>query len=367
MKSTIVQRPDYILASTIGVLLLFGIVILASVSTAISQQKFGSPSFYLFRYFLFGLLPGLIAGFIAFKMPLHFFKKRAPLFLAVSILLMILVFFPRIGIQAGGANRWLNIGFTSFQPSEFLKLSFILYLAAWLPNLTDKIRKRSKTFIAFLSLIGTIGLLLILQPDISTLGMIIASGILIYFLSGVPLKYIFSVIIGGLAALAVLVKIEPYRFSRISVFLKPGIDPMGLSYQIKQALITIGSGGIWGRGLGLSMQKFGFLPEPIGDSVFAIFSEETGFIGALILISLFLIFIWRGFKIVRKTEDRFCRLAAAGIVFWIAMQAFVNMGSMLAILPLSGIPLPFVSYGGSAMIAELIGVGILLNISKHHA
>lgn len=365
MRNTASGRPDYILALTVCALLLFGIVILASVSTALSQQKFGSPTFFLFRHFLFGIAPGLLLGFIAFKMPMDFFRKRAPVFLLISIALMILVFFPGIGIETGGAHRWINVWATSFQPSEILKLSFILYLAAWLPNLADKTKKKSKTLLAFSAIIGLIGLLLTLQKDASTLGIIALSGLVMYFLSNTPLKHTFLMIAAGVAALIALVKIAPYRMERILVFLNPDHDPMGLGYQIKQALIAIGSGGIWGRGIGLSMQKFGFLPEPMADSIFAIFSEETGFIGAIILISLFIIFIWQGFKIARRAESGFCRLACVGIVSWIALQAFVNMGSMLAIVPLSGIPLPFISYGGSALVSELIGVGLLLNISKH--
>lgn len=365
MRNTASGRPDYILALTVCALLLFGIIILASVSTALSQQKFGSPTFFLFRHFIFGIAPGLLLGFIVFKMPLDFFRKRAPLFLLASIVLMILVFFPGIGIETGGAHRWINVGVTSFQPSEILKLSFILYLAAWLPDLTDRTKKKSKTLIPFLSLIGVIGLLLSFQPDISTLGMILLAGLIMYFLSNTPLKHTPLMIAAGFAVLLALIKLAHYRMDRILVFLNPDHDPMGLGYQIKQALISVGSGGIWGRGIGLSMQKLGFLPEPMADSIFAIFSEEMGFIGAMILISLFIIFIWQGFKIAKRAESGFCRLACVGIVSWIALQAFVNMGSMLAILPLSGIPLPFISYGGSALISELIGVGLLLNISKH--
>ena len=358
-------HPDYVLVSVVGILILFGIVILASVSTTISQEKFGSPIFYLLHHFLFGLIPGILAGFIAFKVSLNFLKKRALVLLLLSLFLMILVFVPGVGIKAGGANRWLNLGFTSFQPSEFLKLTFILYLAAWLPTLTEKNRKNfSKTLIAFLMAVGLISLLLILQPDVSTLVIIIVSGLLIYFLSDTPLKHNLFILVGGISCLALLVKIAPYRLERILVFLKPDLDPMGSSYQIKQALITVGSGGIWGKGLGLSVQKFGFLPQPMSDSIFAIFSEEMGFIGSLILILLFVIFAWQGFKIARRTRDKFCRLACLGIVFWITLQAFINIGSMVGILPLTGIPLPFISYGGSALVAELIGVGILLNISK---
>lgn len=359
-------HADYVLASVTGILLLLGIIILISVSAAISQEKFGSPTFYLFRHFLFGILPGSILGLIVYKTSLKFWRKQAAFLLTVNLFLMALVFFPEIGLTLGGASRWINLGFTSLQPSELLKITSVFYFAAWLPTLREKNRKNlSKILMAFLAILGLIGFLLALQPDVSTLGIIAACVILMYFVSGTPLWHTLAIILGGAGILAILVKTAQYRLERILVFLKPDIDPMGLSYQIKQALIAIGSGGLWGKGLNMSLQKFGFLPQPMSDSIFAVFSEETGLIGALILVSLFLIFAWRGFKIAREAVDGFNKLAAIGITSWIIIQAFVNMGATIGILPLSGIPLPFISYGGTALTAELIGVGILLNISKH--
>ena len=359
------NKPDYILISVVGILIIIGIVILASVSSVLAQERFGSPTSYLLRHFLFALAPGILAGYIAFRMPIIFFKKMAFPFLLASMFLMVLVFFPEIGVKAGGARRWINLGITSFQPSEFLKLSFIIYLAAWLPGLTDKTRNKSKTLVAFFAVIGLIGLLLGLQSDAGTLGVIAITGLLMYFSSGTPLRHSFLILFAGLAGLTLLVKIAQYRLDRIMVFLKPDIDPMGLGFQIKQALIAVGSGGIWGNSFGFSLEESRFLPHAMSDSIFAVFSEEAGFVGALILISLFLIFVWRGLQIARRVQDGFCRLASLGIVSWIALQAFINMGSMLSLVPLAGIPLPFISYGGSAIVAELIGAGIILNISKH--
>ncbi|MBI2041915.1 MAG: putative lipid II flippase FtsW [Candidatus Nealsonbacteria bacterium] len=359
-------HPDYILSSVVVILILLGIVILASVSAPISQDKFGSPNFYLLRYLLFGMLPGIFLGFMAYKFSLAIWKKLSAMLLMANLFLMALVFLPGVGIQHGGAARWINLGFTSLQPSEFLKLTFILYLANWLPSLKEKHRKNfSKTLAGFLTIAGLVTLFLALQKDVSTLGIIITSGILIYFMSGTPVKHTLGIIAGGLSMLAFLIKIEPYRLERIRVFLNPAINPMETGYQIKQALIAIGSGGILGKGLGMSLQKLGFLPEPMSDSIFAIFSEEAGFIGGLVVIALFLIFAWRGFKVVKVARDNFYKLASLGITFWITIQAFINIGATIGILPLTGIPLPFISYGGSAAVAELIGIGILLNISKH--
>lgn len=360
------NQPDYILLSVIGILILLGIVILVSVSFPISQKKFGYPTFYLFRHLLFGLLPGILLGFAAYKISLSFLKKWSAFFLLISLLLMAVVFIPGIGITLKGATRWINLGFTSLQPSEFLKLAFIIYLANWLPSLKENGGKKIyETLIGFLIIIGLVSLFLYLQKDISTLVIIVACGILIYFVSGTPIRHTIGIMLGGLAVFALLIRFEPYRLDRIRVFFDPYLEPMGIGYQIKQALIAIGSGGIFGKGVGMSLQKFGFLPEPMSDSIFAVFSEETGFIGASLVIILFLIFTWRGLVIFKKLTDNFYRLACLGIVSWITLQAFVNVSATIGILPLAGLPLPFISYGGSALTVELIGIGLLLNTSRH--
>ena len=354
-------RPDYWLMGSVVALIFLGILILASVSASFSQEKFGTTYYFLNHQLLFGFLPGIILGFLAFRLPLDSLKKWTLVLLLINLILLAMVFLPKIGSSSGGAARWLNFGPISFQPSEFLKLTFILYLAAWLTNKTRKIN----LLIAFLIIIGAVSLLLIFQPDISTLGVIVLVAAMMYFLAETPIWHSILIILLGTAGLFSLIKLAPYRAARLLVFLKPEIDPMGISYQIKQALIAVGSGGITGLGLGMSGQKFGFLPGAISDSIFALFSEETGFIGSIILIFLFLMFLWRGFRAGRLSQDKFSLLTALGISSWIIIQAFVNIGAMIGILPLTGIPLPFISYGGSAIVAELIGVGILLNISKN--
>jgi len=370
------HRPDYILIIVTAVLLILGVLILASVSASLSQERFGNTFYFLNHQLLFGFLPGVILAFLAFRIRLETLKKWAPVLLLISLVLLIIVFLPKIGAEARGAARWISIGPISFQPSEFLKLTFILYLAAWLISRAPDQRKSgsrqaekgfSQTLIAFLIVIIFVSLLLIFQPDISTLGVIVASAILMYFLASTPLWHSILIIFGGILSLFAIIKLAPYRINRLLVFLNPEIDPTGIGYQIKQALIAIGSGGIFGLGLGLGMfrQKIGFLPHSISDSIFAIFAEETGFIGSFILVLLYLAFFWRGLKIGKQSADKFSKFCAFGITFWITLQAFVNIGSMIGILPLTGIPLPFISYGGSALISELVGVGVLLNISKN--
>lgn len=371
------KHPDYILLGATLVLMVLGILILSSVSASLSQEKFGNTYYFLNHQLLFGFLPGLILAFLFFWLPTDFFKKWAPLMLLINLVLVAMVFLPKIGTNLGGATRWLSFGPFSFQPSEFLKLTFILYLASWLASQTSRQRTFSagrgekiigfnQTLIAFLLVVGIISLLLILQPDISTLGVIGVSAILMYFLAGTPFWHSILIVLMGAGGLFALINLVPYRLNRLRVFLNPEADPMGIGYQIKQALIAVGSGGISGVGLGMSMSrlKFGSLPHSVSDAIFAIFAEETGFIGGIILILIFLLFFWRGFRITKLSSNKFSQLAALGITLWITIQGFVNIGSIIGILPIAGVPLPFISYGGSALIAELAGVGILLNISK---
>lgn len=366
------HSPDRILLVAVVSLIALGILILASVSAVLSQETFGYPTYFLSHQLIYGLLFGLVLGFLAFRIPLTFFKRWAFALFIINLIILGLVFIPQIGLHTGGASRWISLGPISFQPAEFLKISFILYLAAWLSNIAETSSSRQKkpkkfniVLGAFLVIIGILSLLLIFQPNVGTLGIIFGIALLMYFGAGMPLWHTAIIVSIGVGLVFILIRIAPYRLSRFLVFLNPEIDPLGMGYQTKQALIAVGSGGIFGLGLGLSRQKFGFLPQSIGDSIFAIFAEEVGFLGAFILILLFLVFIWQGFKTSKKAEDRFSQLVALGIVSWISLQAFINMGALIGILPLTGIPLPFVSYGGSHLIAELIGVGILLNISKH--
>ncbi len=359
------NKPDYIFLGVSLFLIVFGVLILASVSAALGQEQFGDVYYFLRRQLLFGVIPGLILGFLAFKIPLAFIKKWALPLLLANLVLLGLVFVPHIGFSSGGATRWLNFGFFSIQPSEFFKLSFFIYLAAWLAKKERKYKNLAETFIPFLIIIGIAAFLIYKQPNISTLGILIVSSMIMYFCAGTPLWHLGLIASVGVAGLVFLIKTAPYRLHRFQALLDSSFDPMGLGYQIKQALIAVGSGGIIGLGLGMSRQKFGFLPEPVGDSIFAVFSEETGFIGAVILIAIFLLFAWRGFKIIKTAPDRFSSLLALGITSWIIIQAFVNIGAMIGILPLTGIPMPFISYGGSHITAELIALGILFNISRN--
>jgi len=373
------KKPDLVLTIIIAALISVGVLILASVSSSYSQEKFGSPYSVINHQLIFGLFPGLILGFIAYFFSLEKLKKWALPLLILNIVLLTLVFLPIIGISLGGANRWINLGFITLQPSEFLKITFILYLAAWISKAgnnsikrNEKIERKLKKdkypflefFLPFVGILIMIGALLMLQRDMTTLCIITAIALTMYFIASTPIWQTVSLIALLGTAIGLLVKFEPYRMNRISVFLNPALDPMGFGYQIKQALIAVGSGGIIGVGLGMSGQKLGFLPQSIGDSIFAIFAEEGGLIGGIILIALFAMFVWKGFALAKRSSDKFLKLIAFGITFWIGIQAFINIGSIISFLPLSGVPLPFVSAGGSALINEIFAMGILLNISR---
>ena len=361
------KGPDYILIGIVSFIIFLGLFVLASVSALKSQEIIGHPYYFFLQQLLLGFLPGVILAFILYKIPLSFIKKWSPLFLLGTIFLLILVFVPHIGEETRGATRWINLGPISFQPSELLKLTFIIYLASWLAaRETSKNKSHWNTFLPFIAISSIVGLILILQPDVSTLGVIFIVAMIMYFIASTPLWHTLAIIISGSGLLLALIQLKPYRLRRVQAMLNPDLDPLGITYQIKQVLIAVGSGGIIGSGFGMSYQKFGFVPFTMTDSIFAIFAEESGFIGSILLVLLFLLLFWRGFVIAKNNNNEsFIKLLVIGITSWFFIQAFINIGSMIGLVPLTGIPLPFISYGKSHLIAEMAGLGVLLNASKY--
>ena len=341
-----------------------GFLILASASMVLSQKNFGTPTYYTLRQLLFGIIIGGVALLITARIPYRFWKKMALPLMVLSFILLAVLFIPHTSYSWGGATRWLRLGNFSFQPSEILKLAFIVYLASWLDSRRKDTASISFGLLPFIIMLGIVGVFLIMQPDIGTLGVIVGTAVMLYFLGGGKTSQIATLVILGTVLLYFLVQLAPYRLARFTVFLNPGHDPKGIGYQINQALIGIGSGGFWGRGFGQSVQKYSYLPEPVGDSIFAIIAEEMGFFGALCLIGLFGFFFWRGMHIARHAPDIFGKLLAAGITIGIMTQSFINMAAISGLLPLTGIPLPLVSYGGTSLAMTLASIGILLNISK---
>ncbi|MDD2731774.1 MAG: putative peptidoglycan glycosyltransferase FtsW [Candidatus Pacebacteria bacterium] len=361
---------DYWLLTAVIMLVFIGILTLSGISTSFAQERFGNSYYYLYHQLVQGILFGFSAAFLFFVIPVSFLKKTAWLLFLVNIVFMVLVFVPGLGINSGGASRWFDFGFFSFQPSEFLKLTFILYLSVWLSkrynNFSYKKEGLSKMLLApFLVILFVIFITLYFQSNASNCLLFFLIALLMYFTSETPLSHILIVTALFLIVFSIFILSSSYRMNRILVLFGQIEDPQNLSYQIGQSIITIGSGGIFGQGIGMSDRKTGgLLPQPMSDSIFAIFAEEAGFVGSFILISLFLFIIFRCCIIAKKTNDKFSKIFAVGIGSWISIQAFINIGAVSGIFPLTGIPLPFLSYGGSHIIAELAGIGLLLNISK---
>ncbi|MEK7116584.1 MAG: putative peptidoglycan glycosyltransferase FtsW [Patescibacteria group bacterium] len=346
------------------ILVVAGFFIFSSASLGILARDEVKFSNVAFNQIFYGLFFGSIACIFFARIDYHIWKKYSFVFLIGSILLTLLVFMPNVGIEHGGAKRWIDLGFISFQPAEFLKITFIMYFAFWLSRLKEKVGTFSWGLAPFVIFAGILGTILLAQPDTDTFVVIVAAALSMYFAAGAKLRHIFVILLAGVAILAVLALTRPYIKQRIEVMLNPSINIQTSGYQLNQSLIAVGSGQVWGRGFGQSIQKFYYLPEPIGDSVFAVAAEEFGFVGAFVIITIFVMFGLEGLKIALKSSDDFGRLLALGIVILIVSQAFVNIGGMLGVLPLTGIPLPFVSHGGTALFITLIEAGIIMNISR---
>jgi len=348
----------------LGLLLIFGLFILFSASFIVGAKKFNDPSYYLKEQLVKGILIGVI-GFIIFsKVPLEFLKKYSFLFLIFSVGLLILVFLPNLGFSHSGSTRWLDLGQITFQPGELLKLSFLIYLASWLNSRREDIKGFSGGLLPFLIIIGIVGILLLMQPNMGTFGIIAISAAATYFVAGGKLNHLFITAIIGIIALSAFVFFKPYAAERFKVFLNPQNDTAGASYQINQALTSIGIGGITGIGVSNDIVS-PYLPETIGDSVFAVLGEKLGLFGVSFSMALYLLFAVFGYKIAMKSPDYFSKLLVAGITTWIVAQSFVNMAAISGLVPLTGVPLPFMSYGSSGLVVSLMGAGIIANISRY--
>ncbi len=353
---------DKTVAIVILGLLFFGLVMVYDSSSAQALASFGDKYFFLKEQIKWEAI-GLSVATAAYFFDYRRLKQLAFPGIVGSVILLIAVFIPGIGFGAYGAHRWINLGFTVIQPSEIAKLALIIYLSVWLSS------KGKASLVGFLVLLGTISGLVMLEPDMGTTLVIAGTGLAIYFLSDNPIKnLIFALPVGLLGALFLAIQ-SPYRLKRITTFLDPNSDPLGASYHVRQALIALGSGGFLGLGLGNSRQKYSYLPEANTDSIFAIIGEELGFLGAAALIGVFLFLYQRMARITLTVEDPFGKLLGIGIISFLTIQTAINIGSMVALTPLTGVPLPFISYGGSALVIEMASVGILFNIWKinnHH-
>lgn len=356
---------DIKLIAPIALLVFIGLIALSSAGVALGWQKFGDSYWYVKHQIALGLIPGL-ALFLFFSfLPYQKLRAWASWMFAISIGLLVLVFIPGIGADWGTSRSWINFFGFSLQPSEIVKLTFLIYLAAWLSARDEEHLQDFKNgVVPFLSALAIVAVLMMLQPDTGTMMIIVGMSLIIFFVGGGQLKHVMGIIAVGFLGILALIKMSPYRTARLTTFLHPELDPQGIGYHINQALLAVGSGSWFGRGYGHSRQKFAYLPEVTGDSIFAVVSEEMGFVVTSLIIVLLLYIFWRGIELAKRATDPFARLVVVGIIAWFAIQSFFNIGAIVGILPLTGVPLPFISYGGTALITCLAATGILVNIAK---
>lgn len=337
----------------------------ASASLGLLARVDGSPLKLAFTQLALGLIPGSIALVAIRYMPPKLIEKLTPVLYGLTVLLTLLVFVPGVGATLNGASRWINLGFTTIQPAEFLKIGVVLMLAWYLARAKGKLHDIRTGLIPFGMIVGIPSVILLLQPNTSTTLIMGTTALALYMLAGAPWRDFAIIAVAVVIALAALVATRPYLMARVMTFIHPAANAHTSGYQIQQSLIAIGSGGLLGRGFGQSAQKFNYLPEAQGDSVFAVYGEEFGFLGAVIMVFLFVGFAARGFAIAADAATMYAALAATGITLLISLSAFLNIGAMLAIFPLTGLPLPFVSHGGTALFTALASVGLILNVAAH--
>ena len=350
------------------VFLLITVGVLMFISASLGILAKNEKIFYsvLFSQLVLGLGLGLIGMYLCSKINYKFWRKYAFFIFLISILLTAAVFIPDLGWSRGGAQRWIQFFGFSFQPVEILKFGFVIYFAAWLSWVKNKVQDFRFGVLPFSIMLAVIAVILFKQPDTKSFILIVMTGISMLFISGVPLKYILGIGTAVALVLGALIFFTPYLQERVKTFIDPSSDPRGSSYQIQQSLIALGSGGIFGRGFGQSIQKFSYLPEPKGDSIFAVLGEEFGFVGVVGVLFLYLLFVLRGFRIANNSPDLFSRLLVSGIVILITVQSFMHIASITGVLPLTGVPLPFMSHGGTSLMIYLMAVGIVFQVSKYN-
>lgn len=351
------REMNYSLALAVFLLSLFGLLMIFEASAVLAHREFGDKYYFVKEQGKW-LGVGAIVLLAFSVIDYHYLYTLAVPFIFFTIVFLGAVFVPGIGVKALGASRWVNLRFFSFQPAELAKLTLTIYLSAWFTS------KEKGRLIAFLLLLFIVLGLVVLEPDLGTAVIIGGQALVLYFVSGSPISHFLLLLPLGFLSLLGLSIISPYRFKRLVTFFDPHTDPLGASYHIRQVLLALGVGGLTGVGLGKSRQKYLFLPEATTDSIFAIVGEEFGFLGVVVTILLFMFIIYQGYLTAKRAPDRFGRLLALGITSYFAIQTIVNLSAMVALLPLTGVPLPLLSYGGSSLVITLSGMGILLNISR---
>jgi len=356
------QMPDFMLFVVTLLLLAIGIIMVFSASYVVAKTRYADGFYFLKRQLLWALI-GVVGMTTVMKIKYTKFKKWATPLFGLAVFLLILVLIPGVGISVKGSTRWLGIGNLSFQPSEVAKLALVIFLAKNLSDQGEQIRNFFRGFLPQLLLVGVVCGLILVQPDLGTAVTIAGTSYLIFLVAGSRSSHLVGLALLGIALVGLAIYVAPYRMERFTAFLDPWADPLGSGFQTIQSLYAVGSGRLFGMGLGQGKQKFLYLPEQHTDFIYAVLSEELGFLGSSFVLILFFIFIWRGLKIAAKAPDVFGALLAVGITVMIALQALINIGVVTGCLPVTGITLPLVSFGGSSLTLTLLGIGILLNIS----
>lgn len=364
VQPTKAKQIDWILFSVILVILSLGMLMVYSASSIWAEYKFSDSFYFVKRQLLFAGVGVVLMLFIA-NIPYYKWLQYRKIILVACIVLLIAVLIPGIGLVRGGARSWIGVGAFSIQPAEFIKLAMILYLSGFLVKHQGKLQDFKKGFLPPLLIIFLLFGLIMLQPDLGTGMVFVLTCFLLLFIAGARIKHFVLLGLTGLAGFVLLIASAPYRINRITAFLDPWQDPLGNGFQIIQSLYAIGPGGLLGVGFSNSLQKYFYLPEPHNDFIFAIVAEELGFMGSTIVLALFFLFVWRGMLTAIYAPDLSAKLLAIGIVGMLTIQIMINISVVIGLIPVTGITLPFFSYGGSSLTITLSSVGILLNISKY--
>ncbi len=357
------KKINIILLISVVIISLFGVLMIYSSSYIWAEYKFNDPYKFLKSQLIF-LILGYIIMFIVSKINYQKYQKYSNIIFGICFILIVLVLIPGIGTVRNGSRSWFGVGGFGIQPSEFTKLGLIIFTSKYLKNNNKELRDIKKGVLPILIVLMLVFGLIMLQPDFGTGVVIVISIVALLFVSGVKMNFFIKIGLLGLVGVVVLIIIAPYRMERIVSFLNPWSDPLGSGFQIIQSMYAIGPGGLLGLGFGNSIQKHFYLPEPQTDFIFSIISEEFGFMGILIVSSLFITIIYQGIKISIKCEDAFGKYLAFGITFSLAFQTLLNLMVVVGLIPVTGVTLPFLSYGGSSLLITLLSMGILLNISK---
>ncbi len=359
------KSPDLVIIGLTALLVLGGFLIFSSASLGLLARSGASYTSVATSQFLFGIIGGGIGLFIMSNIYYRNWRQFAFYIFGATILLTLAVFIPGLGMTHGGATRWLDLRFTTVQPAELLKIGYIIYVATWLSGTHRHVDSWRYGILPFVAMTGITGVVLLLQPDTDTFLITAAAGAAMFIVAGARWRDVAILATAAILLLTIVAFMRPYIMDRFTTLFTYEEDRLGSGYQIDQSLIAVGTGGLWGRGYGQSIQKFEYLPEPIGDSIFAVYAEEFGFVGASILVLIITGFVFRGFKIATHAADLFGTLLVVGLMTVIALQAFLNIAAMIGLAPVSGLPLPFVSHGGTALFTLLCALGIVLNVSKY--